>query len=101
MPASPDGATSWTIVGAQSDGIGIDLLTESADLDARVFRSPGPESSGSCVVVAARNTSLREACGIPGRTVYLAGSTDAPLVVTHDNDAGTATLDAARPGDDA
>ena len=44
-----------------------------------------------------RNNSVREACGIPGRTVYLAGSTDAPLVVTHDNDAGTATLDPLDP----
>ena len=32
-----------------------------------------------------------------GRTTYLAGSTNAPLVVTHDNDAGTATLDALDP----
>ena len=45
------------------------------------------------MIVVARTNSMREACGIPGRNVYGAGPSDAPLVVTADTAEGVASLE--------
>ena len=91
LPRSPGGSVTWTAGG--TEGVALDLLAASADIGARVFRSPAASASQPCVIVVARGNSVRDACGIPGTSVHLAGSSDAPLVVTADSGTGTATID--------
>jgi hypothetical protein len=83
LPATPADEVAWALVSADSGAAGTDLalVTASADAGARVFRSQ------ECTIVTARNNAVRESCG--GASSFLAGSTEAPLVVSTD----TGTID--------
>ena len=97
LPAAPDGAVTWTVTGVEGD-VPLELLTAAPDLGARVFRAVRPDASETCIVVVARNNSMREACSIPGTSTSAAGTPDAPLIVNADTAAGVATVEALDPG---
>jgi hypothetical protein len=97
LPASPDGTVSWTVLPADGTTSALELVTASADLGARVFRLAGSPTSESCVLVATRADAAREACGVVP-SVFLAGSPDAPLVLTYLGDERSFTLDALDAG---
>ena len=84
LPAEPGGAMTWTLVGAERapDGLDLELLTPTPG-PGRVFRSAATDQLPACVVIVALDGSAREACAEEGGTL-LAGTPDAPLIVSYD-----------------
>ena len=96
LPAAPDGAVTWTVTGVRGRR---PARAARCGARARGARVPcvRPDATETCVVVVARNNSMREACSIPGRNVYAAGTSGAPLIVNADTAAGVATVEPLDP----